>query len=449
LSFAIRRAATPARIASYEIERDGRHCVAHLRLEPDGTGQLLIDASDAIYLNSTAALLARLALEQTPPAKAVHEICRTFRIDRKTAERDYGEILATIENLTGPAPGCPVHDFTFDTLPPFSARLSAPYRMDLAITYRCNNDCGHCYNARPRTHPEMTTEEWRQAIQHLWEVGVPHICFTGGEATLRSDLPELIQASAELGQIVGLLTNGRRLLDPDYVEKLVRAGLDHVQITLESHLPTIHDRIVAAPGAWKQTVEGIRNALQGGLHVMTNTTLLRWNRPSIEATIQFLADLGVPTVGFNAMIYAGRGTAAGTGLPEADLPDLLELIRDRTDRRGQRLIWYTPTKYCHFDPVQMELGVKGCTAALYNMCIESDGSVIPCQSYYSTVGHILRDAWPSIWNHDLCVRIRDRLYAPSACRDCAVFSVCGGGCPLALSHDEPVGLDAQAALVNP
>jgi hypothetical protein len=64
------------------------------------------------------------------------------------------------------------------------------------------------------------------------------------------------------------------------------------------------------------------------------------------------------------LIYSGSGASVGTGLPESSLPALLELARQRTDASGQRLIWYTPTQYCHFDPLQLDLGVKGCTAAL-------------------------------------------------------------------------------------
>ncbi len=53
------------------------------------------------------------------------------------------------------------------------------------------------------------------------------------------------------------------------------AGLDHVQITVESHDPAIHDRMVHARGAWKQTIAGLRNALDTPLFVMTNTTMLQ------------------------------------------------------------------------------------------------------------------------------------------------------------------------------
>jgi hypothetical protein len=66
----------------------------------------------------------------------------------------------------------------------------------------------------------------------------------------------------------------------------------------------------------------------------------------------------VPTVGLNALIYSGRGKEVDTGCRKRAAP-LLKLARAKTDANGQRLIWYTPTQYCHFDPVQLELGVKG------------------------------------------------------------------------------------------
>jgi radical SAM protein with 4Fe4S-binding SPASM domain len=302
--------------------------------------------------------------------------------------------------------------------------------MDLALTYRCNNACAHCYNARPRSHPEIATAEWIRILDRLWELGVPHIVFTGGEPTLRDDLPELIAHAEQNGQITGINTNGRRLADPEFVSRLVDAGLDHAQITLESHDEQVHDRMVRAKGAWPETVAGLRNVLATRLFVMTNTTLLADNSPHLDETLDYLADLGVPTIGLNALIYSGRGRTVGTGLSEASLPPLLDLAKERTQRHDQRLIWYTPTEYCHFDPVQLDLGVKGCSAALYNMCVEPDGSVIPCQSYYHTLGSLLSDPWDSIWNHDLAVTLRERRNLPGKCLGCSLLPECGGGCPL-------------------
>ena len=86
---------------------------------------------------------------------------------------------------------------------------------------------------------------------------------------------------------------------------------------------------------------------------MTNTTMLRTNVHSIPDTLDFLAELGVPTVGLNALIYSGQGLTVGTGLNESELQPVLDMARQKTEEHGQRLIWYTPTQYCQFDPMQL------------------------------------------------------------------------------------------------
>jgi len=199
--------------------------------------------------------------------------------------------------------------------------------MDLAITYRCQNNCAHCYNARPRQYPELTTHQWFDVLDKLWEIGIPHIVFTGGEPTLREDLPELIAHAEKNGQISGINTNGRKLKDPAYLAELVDAGLDHVQITLESHRADIHDGMVRLPGAWEETSAGIKNAVASRLYVMTNTTLLQANSPYLSDTLIFLGELGVPTIGLNALIYSGKGETVGTGLRAEDLPPILDLAQ--------------------------------------------------------------------------------------------------------------------------
>jgi radical SAM protein with 4Fe4S-binding SPASM domain len=414
----------------YERKEAGGRSRSHLRLDSDGHGTLVVDAARILHLNPTAARMAFWALEGAAPEAAARAITREFRISTDRAREDFSAVAAQIDALTRPGGPCPVCDLELDIRAPFSHTPSAPYRMDLAVTYRCQNDCAHCYNARPRGFAELPAGDWKRMIDRLWELGIPHVVFTGGEPTLREDLPELIAYAEGKGQITGLNTNGRSLRDPAFVATLVDAGLDHVQITLESHDEAVHDLVVGRRGAWAETVAGVRTALDTRLYVMTNTTLLRPNSPGLERTLEFLAGLGVPTVGLNALIHSGRGATVGTGLREEELSPLLTLARSLTDANGQRLIWYTPTEYCRLDPVQNELGVKGCTAALYNMCVEPDGGVLPCQSYYRPLGNLLRDDWDSIWQNDLAKSLRERRNLPAKCAGCNLAAECGGGCPL-------------------
>ena len=116
------------------------------------------------------------------------------------------------------------------------------------------------------------------------------------------------------------------------------------------------------------------------------------------------------------------------------MPAQLVRIRDAARRLGMRFLWYTPTQYCRLSPVELELGAKRCNAGEYSLCIEPNGNVLPCQSYYVAAGNILRDPWESIWQGELFRSFRDREQDPQGCGlpemcwDCPDLPLCGGGC---------------------
>ena len=437
MAFFTRQAAPMVKTGLYtfDIHEHGGKSRVHLRIDEDGSGLLVVNASRVVHLNSTAMQMAYYHLNNVEQKAALKSLSSVFNVPSKRLAEDYRLISQQVDALIDEDSGlCPVCDLGLEKSMPFSAKLSAPYRMDLAITYRCNNACAHCYNARPRNYPELDTQTWKKIIDRVWELRVPHVVFTGGEPTLREDLVELVAYAQEKGLVTGLNTNGRKLADSSFLQELIEAGLDHVQITVESYNPSVHDAMVRASGAWQETLAGLRNVVASKIYMMTNTTLLQNNAFELGRILEFLAAEGIPTVGLNALIYSGHGKEVQTGLKESELPALLDIAQRITQAHGQRLIWYTPTQYCAFNPMQLSLGIKGCTAAYYNMCVESDGQVIPCQSYYQALGHILNDSWDSIWNHPLSRQLRERQDIPEGCRHCDFLVECGGGCPLAREH---------------
>ena len=418
----------------------------HLRVEDDGEGILVINAAKVLHLNQTATEHAKLILEDRDMDAAVKEIRRRYRVSAETARKDQEQLRETILTLATTDDICPISYLDVERIEPFDTPVSAPYRMDLALTYRCNADCGHCYVGRPRDMESLSTDEWKQVIGKLWDLGIPHVVFTGGEATLYPDLAGLIQHAEEVGLVTGLLTNGIKLADKDYLQQLVEVGLDHIQITLESHDEEIHNRMVGAD-VWKETVQGIENAVATDVYTITNTTLTTLNAPHIEGTIDFLAEVGIEAFACNSLIYTGKGPSSGIGIPEEELEALMVRVRDKARSKGMRLIWYTPTQYCEFHPVQLELGAKFCTAAKYNMCVEPNGDVIACQSYYSSLGNILKDDWESIWNHSTAVSIRNRDWVMEKCHTCDELPLCGGGCPLYLVNKGTLCVESSSTAV--
>src|SRR4030095_3964126 len=140
-----------------------------------------------MHLNPTAALMAYFILEGKTDRQIRYAISKQYRANARELKSNLSAFTLQLEEVVRPDGACPVHELDFESIMPFSARPSAPYRMDLALTYRCNNDCTHCYNARERNFPELTTEQWKRILDELLARGIPHIVFTGGEATLRND----------------------------------------------------------------------------------------------------------------------------------------------------------------------------------------------------------------------------------------------------------------------
>ncbi len=415
------------------VRYDGKGTLAHhrfhLRVDSHKRGVLIIDASQLVELNGTALDYVRCLLEGRTEDGMYRYMGHRYKgLDRATAREHYTRISdqlvrfihgerEVVEVIGADRPTIGADDFP------------APYRMDLALSYRCQNDCAHCYNEE-RTMVELDKEGWIKVIARTWELGIPHVVFTGGEPTLLPFLPELIAYSEGFGQVTGLVTNGRQLRTPGYLKDLVDKGLDHVQITVLSHREEVHDRLSGCPGAWKETIEGLDVALQEDLYVSTNTTIMRSNQDDVLDTMRFLISRGVRNIAFNSVIRSGKGKDT-EGLTYTELQTLLTELSLLADEAGVRIIWYTPTPYCELNPINLGLGIKQCTACSINMAVEPDGSVIPCQSYYCSLGNILTDPWESIWSSDLCKEIRERRYVDEKCSDCALLDTCGGGCPLA------------------
>ena len=416
-----------------------------LRVEPDGQGLLVINANTVLYLNKTATAHAFFFMQGMTTDEAVKKIRRMYRVNEKAAREDYERLIYTVSTLAQTEEVCPISFLDIKRVEPFTQELSAPLRVDLALTFRCQNNCVHCYAGGPHETSELTTEQWKEVIDLLHRIGVFILTFTGGEPTLREDLPELLLYAQNKGIVTGLITNGRKLKDKTYVETLEKTGLDFIQVTLESHKPKIHDLMTATKGSWKETVAGIKNIIPTQIYATTNTTLSKYNASDFLETIDFMKKLGVAAFGCNSLIYAGKANAISEEfvLPLETLRELLPKVHDKANQLGLKFLWYTPTQYCRFDPVQLGLGVKSCTAAKVNMCVGPNGDVYPCQSYFDSLGNILKDDWQKIWNHPLAVRIRKREYVEPKCEDCPQLQICGGGCPLELQKNNYICGEAQ------
>jgi len=365
----------------------------HLRVEEDGRGLLIVNAATVLHLNQTAAEYARLLIQGAGEEEAARAMARRYRVGRAQARADYCRLRDHILTLATSVDLCPVTYLGLERVEPFSAETAAPYRVDLALTYRVDESGGLDPEARRRVDRELTTDEWRRVLWVLWDVGVPHVCFTGGEPTLREDLVDLVRYAEEQGLVTGLLTDGRRLREREVLDGLLLAGLDHLKITLGSHRPEVHDAIVGRVGAWQEAEAGLRNALDGDVYVVVHVVVVPANADSVVETVACLAGLGVPAVALSSPLRAAEEEE------RLRLQSALEEAQEAVHEHGLTLVWDLAAPYSYVNPVEMEAGLSPEQVIRQHLYVEPDGDVLPAQGYNVVLGNLLRDPWEAIWDH--------------------------------------------------
>ena len=276
---------------------DPRNYRLHLRIEPDLRGLLIVNASTVLHLNETAAEYAYYFIKNTPAEQVASHVASHYHVDRSQAFQDYQNLADRILTLVETPDLDPVTFLDFERTVPHSRKISAPMRLDCALTYQLPE--GSDLSAAPtkRVDAELTTAQWQSILTKAWQAGIPHVIFTGGEPTLRGDLPVLISHAESLGQVSGLLTGGLRLADKKYLYDLLQTGLDHILLLAQPDVD-----------AWWQALE---NVLEADIFAAVHITLTSANSASIPDLLRKLSGRGVSAVSLSAADPALTDSLAG------------------------------------------------------------------------------------------------------------------------------------------
>ena len=393
---------------------------------------LILRPNKIHHLNRTATeMLTTLYAQETPDAAAViHDTASRYGMPQAQVEADLERLLQSLalvlQDREGAAPAV--------RKTPFGSHIrELPVLSEIALTYRCQNSCTFCYASAPergQEMQEMTAAQVRGVLDIIADdAHVPTVSFTGGEPTLRPDLPDLIAYAKTRRLRTNLITNGIRCGAKGYVEKLVTAGLDSAQVSLEAANPEIHDRVVGRPGAWRRTVQGIRNLKAADIHVHTNTTINRLNRDHLLDLVDFLAEMDQPYLSMNMVIRTGDAVGS-MEIGYREIGDLVLPLKERANEHGMKFVWYSPVPLCLFNPVAHGLGSQSCSAADGLLSIAPDASVLPCSSFAQGVGNLLHEPFRAVWNRRTAKYWRRKEFLPPGCHDCDLADLCCGACPL-------------------
>lgn len=150
------------------------------------------------------------------------------------------------------------------------------------VGFRCNQDCGFCWQGRDWPGPSRALlERW---IDEMAAGGVRELMISGGEPTVYGELLDLVRRARAAGLRPFLQTNAIRMAKPGYAEDLVAAGVTGLTVSYHAGDAELSDVLTRAPGTHVRTEAGIRASLRAGLRVALNCVVGRRNLPHLPAT---------------------------------------------------------------------------------------------------------------------------------------------------------------------
>lgn len=201
----------------------------------------------------------------------------------------------------------------------------------LEITSRCDLACPVCFASASRQGADASLAEIDGWLDTLAEAGGHvHIQLSGGEPTVRDDLPEIVALIRARGfDFVQLNTNGVRIArEPAYLAALAKAGLDCVFLQFDGVSDDVY-RALRGAKLMELKRRAIRNCGKAGIGVVLVPTLVPGvNVDQIGAMVEF-AKAEMPTVRavhFQPVSYFGRCLAVPDAASRITLPEVMEAL---------------------------------------------------------------------------------------------------------------------------
>jgi 7,8-dihydro-6-hydroxymethylpterin dimethyltransferase len=224
---------------------------------------------------------------------------------------------------------------------PYDCGLCAVHRQHtctalLEVTQRCDLHCPFCFaSAGVDAIPEPDLNTITEWYRRLLEAGGPYnIQLSGGEPTMRADLPDIVALGKSLGfSFIQLNTNGLRLArDPAYVKALKEAGLSSVFLQFDGTRDDIFIALRGVPLLDRKRA-AIERCLEHDLGMVLVPTLVPGvNTDDLGSIIRFALDYfpGVRGVHFQPVSYFGRYPQPPTDVDRITLPEIMCAIEQQT-----------------------------------------------------------------------------------------------------------------------
>ncbi len=331
---------------------------------------------------------------------------------------------------------------------PTTVAPGPPEGLLAELTHRCPLQCGYCSNPLELERPnrELSTKEWLDVFTQAADLGVLQIHLSGGEPTLRPDLEQIVAHTHKVGLYSNLIT-AAVTLDRARLERLVEAGLDHVQISFQDSDPANCNRIGAVKDGFEKKVAVAGWLAELDVPLTVNAPVHRQNIDHLEDTIALAERLGAVRIEVAHVQYYGwalRNRAALLPTYEQTMHSVDIVERASARLRGVMAIDLVVPDYYALTPKPC---MGGWGKRFFN--VTPSGKVLPCHAAETIPGltfdnvreRRLEDIW---FNSDAFNAFRGTGWMLEPCRSCDRAEIDFGGC-----RCQALALTGNAANADP
>lgn len=260
------------------------------------------------------------------------------------------------------------------------------YSATLELTYKCNENCRHCYVAEKKKR-ELTTLEIRTLLDELYDLNVFNLIFTGGEIFTRKDSFDILEYAYSKRFLIDIFTNGTLLDGNDFI-RLKKCQPRCVHFSVYSHIPQKHDAITRVPGSFEKTINAIEACTVIGIPVNIKTPIFNETIDDIQGMVSLAEAL-------SASIELGQNI---TPKKNGDLePTALKISGEEKDDRVHYAI-KNLIKTIENGTSKKQVSDHLCGAGEHSISINPYGEVYPCSLLQICIGDITKQTVREIWD---------------------------------------------------
>jgi len=302
------------------------------------------------------------------------------------------------------------------------------------VSEKCNLSCKFCYSNSPyaaKPYKGNLVLE-RKILKKLSDINVLSLILSGGEPLLNEDVFEIVKIAKDMIPNVAITTNGT-LIGIEEAKKLRDAGVDVIQLSVESPKERIHDYL-RGEGTFKKTMTAIDNLKKAGFEgekLIITATIMKHNIESLKDFTSFAEDIGVKS-SYSLFQSSGRGKYTANKFA-VSCGSLLSFYFNLLKESGG----FPEDSEKHFnlanDLIAKEIVPKvqnDCGIGKLTIAVKEKGNLVPCHLFLSSddfiLGNILEEG--TVEKAVNFVNSLPSIDEVEGCKDCDIRYFCANGC---------------------